>query len=173
MIKRLAALVMALFLMASFYLYALLQEDEETKRTDQWVVAGSDELTRAQDTVISTDPAALASAMGLPLPLPQELQSGRVSDGQYHGYRVRQLEAQGADSAVLGIRPASAAPLIRGSGLEFESTDKTLMSYPLLRAEKDGSAYYYLASEQAAFIIRLPLHLPEDEALSGFILAQP
>ena len=32
MIKRIAALVMALFLMASFYLYALLQEDEETKR---------------------------------------------------------------------------------------------------------------------------------------------
>ena len=68
MIKRIAALVMALFLMASFYLYALLQEDEETKRTDQWVVAGDDSLTRAQETVISTDPAVLAGAMGLSLP---------------------------------------------------------------------------------------------------------
>lgn len=173
MIKRIAALVMALFLMASFYLYALLQEDEETKRTDQWVVAGDNGLTRPQDTVISTDSAELASAMGLPLPLPRELSSGEVKDGQYHGYRVRQLDARSEDAAVLGIRPASAAPLIRDSGLRFESTDKTLMSYPLLRAEKDGSAYYYLASEQAAFIIRLPLHLPEDESLSGFILAQP
>ena len=62
MIKRIAALVMALFLMASFYLYALLQEDEETKRTDQWVVAGDDSLTWAQETVISTDPAVLAGA---------------------------------------------------------------------------------------------------------------
>ena len=173
MIKRIAALVMALFLMASFYLYALLQEDEETKRTDQWVVAGDDSLTRAQERVISTDPAVLAGAMGLSLPLPRELSSGEVKDGQYHGYRVRQLEAESADATVLGVRPASAAPLIRGSGLQFEATDKTLMSYPLLRAEMDGSAYYYLASEQAAFIIRLPLHLPEEAALSGFILAQP
>ena len=162
MIKLIAALIKAQRRRASCYLYALLQEDEETKRTDQWVVSGDDGLTRAQERVLSSDPAVLAGPMGLPLPPPRELSSGEVKDGQYHGYRVRQLEAESADATVLGVRPASAAPLIRVSGLQFEATDKTLMSYPLLRAEMDGSAYYYLASEQAADIIRLPLHLPAE-----------
>lgn len=173
MIKRIAALVMALVLMVAFYLFALLQEDEETKRTDQWVVAGSDNLIQPQETVISNDPMVLADAMELPLPLPRELIAGEVKDGQYHSYRVRMLQAEGIDSSVSGIRPASAAPLIRPQGLNFEPTNKTLMSYPLLRAQKDGFAYYYLANEQAAFVIRLSLQLPEDEALSRFVLAQP
>lgn len=173
MIRRIAALVMALLLMVSFYLYALLQEDEETKRSDQWVVAGQDSPLEAKEDLISTNPAALAAAMGLTLFLPRSLDTGSVRDDSYHGYRVRRLEAVSGDTAVSGVLPASAAPLIRGSGLVFESTDKTLMSHPLLRAERDGGIYYYLANEQAAFIIRLPAYQPEDEALSAFILANP
>lgn len=91
MIKRISALVMALFLMASFYLYALLQEDEETKRTDQWVVAGDDSLTRVQETVISTDPAVLAGAMGLSLPL-----DARAEFGRGEGRAVPRLPCQAA-----------------------------------------------------------------------------
>ncbi len=173
MIKRIAALVMALLLMVFFYLYALLQEDEETKRTDQWVVAGQYELPEPREDILSTDPAVLAAAMGLPLPLPRALESGRVRDDRYHGYRVRRLDAFSGDTAVRSVLPASAAPLIRDSELVFESTDKTMMSYPLMRAAKDGHVYYYLSDEQAAFIIRFSDRISDDEALSALIIANP
>lgn len=172
-IRRIAALLMALLLMAAFYLYALLQEDEETKQTDQWVVAGPVQPLAAQETLTSTDSAQLAAAMGLPLLLPGELTSGMVRDSSYHSYRVRLLEAQGEDSEVLGVRPASAAPLIRPEGLAFESTDKTLLNAPLLRAQSDTHAFYYMANEEAAFIIRLPLGPQESDSLSAFSLIQP
>ncbi len=173
MMRKIAALLMALLLMASFYVYALLQEDEESKRSDRWVVEGGDALLKAQADVASADPAVLARAMNLPLLLPASLNAGSVMDENYHGYRVRVLSAVAGDISVRGIRPASAAALLRPEGLSFLSTDKTLLNAPLMRAEKDGSAYYYLADEKAAFVIRLPLGPAEEETLSGFTVTNP
>ncbi|NLA52732.1 MAG: hypothetical protein GX858_00025, partial [Clostridiales bacterium] len=48
MMKKLAALILALILMTAFYLYALLREDEATKGTDRWVVASENTIFKAQ-----------------------------------------------------------------------------------------------------------------------------
>lgn len=172
MIRRIAAALMALLLMAGFYLYALLQEDEESKRSDRWVVEGEGALA-PQDALISANPAALARAMGLPLLLPQALSAGSVRDGSYHGYRVRVLEAAAGGISVRGVRPASAAAMLRPEGLGFESTERTLLNAPLMRAEGGDGVYYYTADDNAAFIIRLPKASAEEDTLSAFRLANP
>ena len=163
---------MALLLMAGFYLYALLQEDEESKRSDRWVVEGEGALA-PQDDLISADPASLTRAMGLPLLLPQTLSAGSVKDAFYHGYRVRVLEAIAGGISVRGVRPASAAAMLRPAGLGFESTDRTLLNAPLMRAEDGDSVYYYTADDSAAFVIRLPKTGAEEDTLSGFQLTNP
>lgn len=173
MMKKLASLVLALILMTAFYLYALLREDEATKGTDRWVVASEDTVFKAQGASLSAQPADLASAMGVPLPLPDGLTSGEVKDGSYHGYYVRILQASDGQRTVHGVRPASAASMLRGDELVFAQSDKTLMSYPLLQAELDGKSYYYLSTELAAFVIEVPAGISDDDALAGFDLITP
>lgn len=171
MIKKLLTLLMALVLMASFYLYALMREDEETKRSEQWVVAGGEEL-KAFGGLDSTDGKALARAMGSLIPLPEQLSAGQVTDSSYHGYYVRQLRATDGLSTVLGVRPASASPLIRPEQLSFQHTDRTLLNYPLLKASDELYSYYYLVTDAAAFILQLPRE-SETETLRGFLISQP
>lgn len=172
MIKKVFALLMALLLMASFYLYALMREDEESKRSEQWVVAGAGDQLSAFGGLESTDGQALAMAMGSLVPLPRTLSQGQVSDSSYHGYYARQLMATDGQSTVLGVRPASASPLIRPEGLAFSQTDRTLLNYPLLRAMDEQHSYYYLVTDAAAFILKLPRE-QETEALRGFLISQP
>lgn len=172
LLKRLAALLMALLLMAAFYLYALMREDEQSKRTAQWVVAQEEDELRPFGGMEAADPAALAQAMGCAIPLPPQLQLSRVSDQRHHGYYVRRLTAGDGHALVLGVRPASASPLIRPEGLHFTHASKTLLGIPMLSAQDDLYSYYYLATEQAAFVIRLPLP-HQDELLSSFIIAEP
>lgn len=157
LIRRLAALLMALLLMASFYLYALMREDEQTKRSDQWVVAAEQGDLEPLGTVNSLEPSHLAQAMAVPLPLPASLLDGRVWDDSHHGYYIRRLSASDSAIRVEGVRPASASALLRDKGLHFTHSAQTLMGYPLLEARDNQLAYYYLSTELAAFLIVLPL----------------
>ena len=172
-VKKLASLILALILMSAFYLYALLREDEETKGTERWIVAAVDRDFKAQGTITSLDPAALASAMGLAVPLMPQPQQGEVKDADYHGYYVRLIYASDGEMTVRGVRPASAAPMLRDKDLIFLQSEKTLMNYPLLKAQKDGQNYYFLSTESAAFVIQGNIMTPDEDALTGFILAQP
>ncbi len=170
MIKRILSLVLALLLMATFYVYALLRENEETRRSDRWVVAEEDTGLQAFGGMQSTDPAALAKALGSTVPLPEMLLSGTVQDARYHGYYVRTLAASDGRASVRGVRPASASPLIRQNGLRFSSSEKTLLGYPLLEAQDGQHVYYYLVSDLAAFVLQLPL---DQASLQGFVISQP
>jgi len=172
MIKKILSLLMALLLMAAFYIYALLREDEQTKRSDEWVVAGEDTQLQAFGGLESSDSKALAQAMDSLLPLPKDLTSGSVQDSSYHGYYARVLEATNGESTVWGICPASASPMIRKAGLSFGHTDKTLLSYPLLWAEDDAYSYYYMVTDAAAFVMQLPRQ-SQTLALQGFLISQP
>lgn len=172
LVKRLAALLMALMLMAAFYLYALMREDEQSKRNAQWVVAQEEDGLAAFGGLQSADPGALARAMGCAIPLPPQLQQGQVEDAGHHGYYARRLRADDGQVRVEGVRPASASPLIRPDGLPFTHSEKTLLGIPMLSAQDDQHRYYYLATEQAAFLITLPAGAQED-LLRGFIIAEP
>lgn len=172
MIKKLFSVLLAILLMASFYLYALLREDEETKQTDRWVVAEEDAALSARGPLQSTDPQALADALGVTLPLPPTLISAGVTDDSHHGYYARRLTATNGHSTVWGVRPASASPLIRPAGVSFGQSDKTLMGYPLLVGQDAQYTYHYLTTDQAAFVLRIPTSGDQD-ALQGFVIAQP
>lgn len=172
MIKKILSLLIALLLMAAFYIYALLREDEQTKRTDEWVVAGEDTKFAVFGGIDSTDPQILAQAMDSLLPLPGNLTSGSVRDSSYHGYYTRILEATDGESTIWGVRPASASPSIRKTGLSFAHSDKTLLSYPLLWAEDDVNSYYYMITDTAAFFLQLPKH-SQSLSLQNFMISQP
>ena len=170
MIKKILSLVLALLLMATFYLYALLRENEETRRSDRWVVAEEDTGLKAFGGMQSNEPAALAKALGSTVPLPETLLEGTVQDTRYHGYYVRTLYASDGHATVRGVRPASASPLIRQDGVRFSSSEKTLLGYPLLEAQDSQYVYYYLVSELAAFVLQLPM---DQASLQGFVISQP
>lgn len=173
MIKKLTSFILALILMASFYLYALLREDEETKGAQQWVVAESDAAINQSGKVTSTNPEILASTMGASLPLPRQIQNGEVTDGYYHGYGVRLLLASDGQRKISGVSPFSAAPMIRNKSLVFSQSEKTLMSYPLLVAQDGPLSFYYLVTDRAAFVIETPAATSDDAALADFIIAAP
>lgn len=156
LLSKLAALVMALLLMASFYLYALMREDEQTKRSDQWVVAADQGEPAPISPLESSDVKKLAAAMAAALPLPDSPVTGRVWEERYHGYSVRRLSAGDGSTQIEGVRPASASALIREEGLRFTHSALSLMGYPMLEARDEGHSYYYLATDLAAFLIRLP-----------------
>lgn len=172
-LKRILTLLLALLLMGSFYLYALMREDEESKRSEQFIVAQDDAGSRPMGGFTGTDPAALARAMGADSPLPTVLESGQVEDASYHGQYARLLTAQGDGLYVQGVRPASAAPLLRGHDLRFTSMNNSLFSLPLMTAQDEQSRYYYLVTQDmAAFMIRVPLQ-EGTELLSKLQLFKP
>ncbi|NLC32196.1 MAG: hypothetical protein GX781_02740 [Clostridiales bacterium] len=173
MMKKLASFLMALILMTAFYLYALLREDEGTKGTDRWVVASEESIFKAQGSTISNQAAALSAAMGVSLPLPNEIISGEVTDGKYHGYYVRELHVKDEQRIVRGVRPVSAAPMLRDKELAFSQSDKTLMSYPLLFAQQNERTYYYFSTDSAAFVIEAPAGMSQSDALEGITMTEP
>lgn len=164
-LRKAFSLLMALLLMGSFYLYALMREDEQTKRSEQWVVAEEQQPVGAMGGFEGTDPGMLARALGVDAPLPLALAQGSVRDAGYHGGYARILDAQGESVRVLGVRPAQAAPLIRDPRLLFSPSDKSLFSLPLMTAQDERYRYDYLiTADMAAFIIITPLDA-QGEAL--------
>lgn len=172
LLSKLAALLMALMLMASFYLYALMREDEQSKRSDQWVVAAEEGAFGPMGGLSTGDAGLLARAMGVALPLPEGLTAGEISDQSHHGYYARMLRATDGSMLVQGIRPASASAMLRDQRLHYRPSDRTLMGYPMLTAQDAQHAYYYLASEQAAFVIRLPLE-GQEASLRALQIVSP
>ena len=73
-LKRLLALLLSLAVIAVFYLFAVMMEDEESKRTDQFVVQAQQRPLTPIQEMTSEDPARLVDAFGA-APLPDQLQA--------------------------------------------------------------------------------------------------
>lgn len=169
MIRRLLAILMSLALMAAFYVFAVMMEDEESKRSDEFLVQADEAQLEKAEAFQSADARALAQAFGVPLPMPEGLINGSVRSGSYHGYTTRLIALEGAAARVTGIRPASAAPGILPGEMVFTASDKALLGYELLAAKRGDEVFYTLLTQDAAFLI-IPLLPPET---GGFSLAEP
>lgn len=156
--RRLISVIISLILMASFYLYAVMREDDETKRTEQWVVAAEQDALSANGGTVSTEGRALARVMGAAIPLPQTLTAGEVRDDSWHGYYARRLTATDGQTRVTAVRPLSAAPLIRKDALTFAPGGRSLFGFPLLEAQDDLAHYAFLVTQEAAVMIETPLN---------------
>lgn len=168
-LQRLLALLLSLLVMAVFYVFAVMMEDEESKRTDAFVVeAPLAPLTR-RDSLQTDNPQALADAFGVALPLPEGFALGKTSDFIYHTYLARSVTLQGTAATVQGVRPASAAGAILPKEADFVAGSKALLGYPMLEARVAGKTLYALITQDAAFFID-----PHQEGEpGGFSLLEP
>ncbi len=155
--RRLLSLIVSLILMAAFYLYAVMREDDETKRTEQWVVAAEQQELAPNGGAVTTDPGVLVRAFGAPVPLPQTLLQGQVSDTTWHMYYARLLTASDGATQVSAVRPLSAAPMVRDSALSFAPGGRSLFGFPLLEAQDDTHRYAFLVTQEVAVMIKTPL----------------
>lgn len=173
--KKILSLLFSLLLLAAFYVYAVLMEDERSHDAPQWMVEERKPPLDRIEAVSSTDAAQLARAMGVSLPLPGTLSSGTVESGSYHGYTVRALHAEGAGLVIRGVRPLSAAPAIRTNGLSFLPSDSALLGFPVLTAQQGSRYYYYFTAEDAAFEISVTASSSAEAAqlLSPLTLVKP
>lgn len=170
--RRLLSFLTSLLLMAAFYVYAVMREDSETKRTEQWVVAAEQTQLAPSGGALSTDSRALVRALGAAVPLPRKLLSGRVEDASWHGYYARRLTADDGVTRVSAVRPMSAAPLIRGASLTFASHGRSLYGFPLLEAEDEDMRYLFLITGDAAVMIVTPVREAEA-SLQAMQLVEP
>lgn len=167
--QRLIALFLSLLVMAVFYVFAVMMEDEESKRSDTFVVeAVKSPLTR-QDSLESSNAAQLAQAFGVALPLPEGFMTGRTRDFTWHAYPAREILLQGAAALVKGVRPAAAAAAILPREADFVSSSKALLGYQMLSAQWGGKTLYALVTKDAAFLIEPR----EQEDPGGFSLVEP
>ena len=132
-----------------------MREDEETKRTEQWVVAA--EQAELQPNGARCPPrGACWRAMGVPLPLPQALVSGRVEDSTWHGYYARAPATDGA-TVVHAVRPVSAAPMIRQDAGIYAPSGRSLFGHPMLETQDDTTHYAFFTTQDMAVLIETPL----------------
>ena len=170
MLRRLPAALAVLLMMAAFYLFAVMQENEETRRSDAFVVREPEVPVTRAAPFQSQDAPALARAFGVPLPLPE----GPVQGGG-HQRKLPRLPGdahQGArpGTQVDGIRPLSAAGSILPSGLRFTASDRALFGYAIMAASDGQTQYYALQTDKAAFLIRVP---EAAAPAGGFALQEP
>lgn len=156
MIKRILSFLFSLLLMASFYIYAVMREDEESKRAGQWLVAEESPVLEAMGSLAAIDPVALAQKMGSQIMLPRPLSQAQVKDAAYHGRYARLLEAQGGQIQVYAVRPLAAAPLIRPGGIAFTARGRALFGLPLLEGQDDQYTYFFASARDTAYVARLP-----------------
>ena len=169
MLKRLTALLLSQMVMAVFYVFAVLMEDEETKRSDSFVVEALHAPLSRQDSLQTDNAQQLADAFGVALPLPEGFVMGRTEDFGYHASPARRITLQGAAATVTGVRPAAAAAAILPAGASFVASSKALLGYQLLEARTEGGILYSLLTKEAAFLIS-----PQsDEEPGGFSLLEP
>lgn len=168
-LKRLFSLLLALLVIAVFYVSAVLLEGGDSKQEEQFIVeAASLPLEPGAAQYEGGDPQALADAFGVPLPVPESFVSGVTRDSRYHAYPSRQVSLEGGKAAIRGVRPASAAPSVLPGELLFTASDKALLGYPLLQAQAGGRTVYALVMEDAAFYI-----VPTGDEPGGFSLLEP
>ncbi|NLX82260.1 MAG: hypothetical protein GXZ04_00355 [Clostridiales bacterium] len=168
-LKRLVALLLSLAVITVFYLLAVMMEDEESKRTDQFVVEAQQKPLTPIQEIISEDPQRLVDAFGVPIPLPDRFESGRVTDFTWHTYPARLITLTGAQAVVKGVRPAAAAPSIIPKDADFKASDKALLGYAMLEAQVEGKTLYSLITRDAAFLIEPQ----EQNQPGGFALLEP
>lgn len=168
-IRRLVALLLSLMVVGLFYVMTLLMENEDSKRSDDFVVEASITPLRPQPPLFSADASELATAFGLAFPLPEGLSQGQVEDGNWHGYQTRVLRLAGTAAQVQGIRPASAATAVLPKGLTFLASEKALLGHALLEAAYQGGLLYSLATPEAVFLIQ-PLN---GDAPGSFVWMEP
>lgn len=175
MLKKILTLVLSLLLIAVFYIYALLSEDVDARQPSPWTVAEEKAPLQSIGTVTATDSAALGRAMGSAAPLPASLSAGSVEDGSYHGYPVRLLHASAPGLSVRGVRPLSAAPLVRTTHVTYKPSGAALLGYPLIIAKDDTGFFYYMTTEDAAYEIRTQAQDEQSSLalLSTLTLIQP
>ncbi|HHX21474.1 MAG TPA: hypothetical protein GX722_06745 [Clostridiales bacterium] len=155
--RRILSLLISLILMVAFYLYAVMREDEETKRTEQWVVAAEQAELQPNGGAMSIEGRVLARAMGVSLPLPQALVSGRVEDTTWHGYYARRLHATDGATVVHAVRPVSAAPMIRQDAGTYAPSGRSLFGHPMLETQDDTTHYAFFTTQDMAVLIETPL----------------
>ncbi len=170
MLRRLPAALAALLMMAAFYLFAVMQENEETRRSDAFVVREPEVPVTRAAPFQSQDAPALARAFGVPLPLPEGPVQGEVTSESYHGYPVMRIRVLGQAAQVDGVRPLSAAGSILPSGLRFTASDRALFGYAIMAASDGQTQYYALQTDKAAFLIRVP---EAAAPAGGFALQEP
>jgi hypothetical protein len=167
--QRLLALLLSLLVMAVFYVFAVMMEDEESKRSDSFVVEAPLAPLLPRDSLESASPQAVADAFGVALPLPEGFALGRTEDIHYHTYRARVVTLHGAAATVQGVRPASAAGAILPKEADFVASSKALLGYQMLEARVAGKTMYALITPEAAFFIE-----PHQEGEpGGFSLLEP
>ncbi len=160
--KASLAALLSLLLLACFFCLAVLLENGETRQAEQWVVAEEDLPPARGVNISSADPDVIAGAMGGLVPLPIGLLGASVSDGSWHGHTARVLKAEGSGVTVLGVRPVSAAPLIRPALRSPFAPDEALLGFPVMRADDGEYSYRCLLTDEAAFVIRRPLSAPPE-----------
>ena len=169
MIRRLLALLLSLAVMAVFYVFAIMMENEETKHTDEFVVEAPSEPLMPITAFQSLDAQQLADSFGAPIPLPEGFTSGGAADKTYHTYRARIITLQGTAATITGVRPAAAAPSIMPKDAVFLAGSKALLGYPLLEAQGEGGMIFAMHTPEAVFLIT-PL---TDAEPGGFSLLEP
>ncbi|MGI6724990.1 MAG: hypothetical protein ACOX62_02125 [Christensenellales bacterium] len=168
-LHRPLAFLLPLVLIAVFYVFAVMMENEESKRTNEFVVAADAAPLQPISPLQSRDARQLANAFGLAFPLPEGFQAGEVSDGIWHTYPTRQITLQGSQATVHGIRPAAAAAALLPKDAVFTASSSALMGYPMMEAQADGRTFYAFVTQDAAFLL-----IPHASAeLSGYRVMSP
>lgn len=170
MLRRIGAAALALLMMAVFYVFAVMQEDEDTKRTDAFLVREQEEPITHIAPFTSQDPRALAQAFGAAIPLPSGPVTGEVTSFTHHGYSALRLLVRAQNTLVEGVRPKSAASSILPGHLRFAASERALFGYAITAADSDEYRYYALQTDKAAFVITLPL---SEDADGSFALQEP
>ena len=167
--QRLTALLLSLLVMAVFYVFAVMMEDEESKRSDTFVVEAVQSPLVRQAGLESASPEQLAQAFGVAFPLPEGFEAGKTRDFTWHARPAREIILRGAAATVRGVRPAAAASAILPRDADFVSSSKALLGYQMLSAQAGGKTLYALVTKDAAFLIE-PASLEEP---GGFSLMEP
>ncbi len=172
MLRRIPAALLALLLMSVFYVFAVMQENEETKRSDAFLVKEPEAAITRIAPFHSQDGRALAQAFGAAFPMPEGAFTGEVTSPGHHGYAVMRLSVQGQVARVEGVRPLSAASSILPSGLRFTASERALFGHAIMTASDSQTLYYALQTDKAAFVISLP-EAASSAPGSGFALQEP
>lgn len=169
MIRKIFIFLIALLLMAAFYVFALMMEDKDSQQQNKFLVQEEPEKLVMIEAFHSQDSKALAKAFGVSLLLPEDFQSGGITSDSYHGYTTRLISLSGSKARVSGIRPASAAASLYPKDAAFTHTDQALLGFRLMQASTKTGTVYSLMTPYAAFLIE-PLSPPQT---GSFTLTEP
>ncbi len=170
MLRKLFLLALSVLLLVFFYVLALLREDGQARQAEQWVVAKEDMPLLPGARVESSDPRTISLAMGGLVPLPALLSSASVLDESWHGYYARVLHAEGEGISVLGVRPLSAAPLIRRGQPGTLKPAGSLLGFPVMEALDSEYSYQHLVTDDAAYVVIRPLSRALDDGADKLVL---